>query len=521
MEDKRSLDSRAKALIDSQPQEAIEIYRQIWDTYPEHFNAYDGMFALKAARKISNVNIEFPSLIADKFPDSDMVNGIFGWLIFDSLIKGKSEAEILANENLIVENLSRVNQKNLREDNSYPCPFSIVVFKLADAYSHNMFNALKVNQILDEINVEYLSNVPNTITTEQYGEKEQASDLEKYFALKTKALLKLNQFEECISFSKQALKELVKFHYDNDLWFKMRIAICEEKLGNYEASESLFKKLLSSKAGSSKWFLYRDIAELYFEQEDFDKAWKYAVDAAFYGNEPKFLIGLYLLQAQILYKLDRPDDGKLLAELIAAILQEEGWRNKQEYNKLFNFYSIDQNSVGPLNKIYRKAEDFWVSERYKGKPVSEGEIVWIHQRGKFGKIQPSESTGVVNFHKKDFRRRQRNLHDLKGAKVSYIEMRSFDDSPIAENISILDNLSKIKGKGKQDNVGKELKGKVKNVVPFGVFVKFKDLGDGLLHKSKLPNHLKNDFEQAFTEDQEIDVKIIKVTDKGIQLELIE
>ncbi|TDN93372.1 S1 RNA binding family protein [Salegentibacter sp. 24] len=520
MEDKRNLDTRAKALIDSQPEEALKIYRQIWDNYPEQFNAYNGMFALKAGRKIPNVDIDFPSKIACKFPDSDMVNGIFGWLIFDRFIKGKSEAEILSYETSITEQLNKISQKNLREDNSYPCPFSIIAFKLADAFSHNMFNAPKVNRILDVINAQYLSIIPNTITTEKFGEKEQASDLEKYFALKTKALLKQNQFEDCISLSQQALEELDRFHYDNDLWFKMRIALCEEKLGNYEASEHLFKKLLSSKAGSSKWFLYRDIAELYFEQENYGKAWKFAVDAAFYGNEPKFLIGLYLLQAQILYKLDRPEDGKLLAELIAGILQEEGWRNKQEYNKLFDFYSIDQNDVEPLKKIYRKAEDFWISERYKGKPVSEGEIVWIHQRGKFGKIQSLGSNEVINFNKKDFRRRQRNLHDLNGARVSYIEMPSFDDSPIAENISILDNPTK-KGREKQENVGKELKGKVKNVVPFGVFVKFKDLGDGLLHKSKLPNHLKNDFEQAFTEDQEIEVKIIKVTDKGIQLELIE
>src|SRR5690606_31556691 len=101
----------------------------------------------------------------------------------------------------------------------------------------------------------------------------------------------------------------------NDLWFNMRIAIAEEKLGNFEKSEMLFKELLSSRAGSDKWFLYRDISEIYFEQKEYEKAWKYAIDAAYYGNEPHFLIGLYLLQTRILYKLDRSEDGKVLAEL--------------------------------------------------------------------------------------------------------------------------------------------------------------------------------------------------------------
>ena len=91
--------------------------------------------------------------------------------------------------------------------------------------------------------------------------------------------------------------------------------------------------MLSSKAGNDKWFLYRDIAEVYFEQKDFLKAWKYAIDGAFYGNEPHFLIGLYLLQARILFKLERPLDGKILAELIATILKEQQWGDKASWEK--------------------------------------------------------------------------------------------------------------------------------------------------------------------------------------------
>ena len=41
------------------------------------------------------------------------------------------------------------------------------------------------------------------------------------------------------------------------------------------------------------WFLYRDISEIYFEQKEYSKAWKLAVEATYYGNEPHFLIGLF------------------------------------------------------------------------------------------------------------------------------------------------------------------------------------------------------------------------------------
>src|SRR5690606_19782904 len=151
---------------------------------------------------------------------------------------------------------------------------------------------------------------------------------EKFFSLKTKALIKLEMYEECKELAELALQKLNKFHTDNDLWFKMRIALSEEGLGNHEASEHQLSELLSSRAGSNKWFLYRDLAEVCFEKGENEKAWKYAVDATFHGNEPGFMIKLYMLQAKILYKLVRSDDGKLMAELIAAILKEEGWKEK-------------------------------------------------------------------------------------------------------------------------------------------------------------------------------------------------
>ena len=176
----------------------------------------------------------------------------------------------------------------MHEDSTYPCPTTISIFKLADAYADNQFNARSIKDLLETINYNLLSTDTRTLKTEKRGEIKLASDLEKYFALRTKALIKLKEFEACKELCEVALKSLKKFHYNNDLWFKMRIAIAEEHLGNFEESEALFKNLLSSKAGSDKWFLYRNIGEIYFEKKDYKKAWKYLIDAAYFGNEPHF-----------------------------------------------------------------------------------------------------------------------------------------------------------------------------------------------------------------------------------------
>jgi hypothetical protein len=45
--------------------------------------------------------------------------------------------------------------------------------------------------------------------------------------------------------------------------------------------------------------------------------------------------------------------------------------------------------------------------------------------------------------------------------------------------------------------------------------------DGLLHKNSLPNNLKNNFKEVFTPGKNVKIKVEKVTEKGIQLKLVD
>lgn len=517
METKRDIEAQAKSLISSNPDEAVKLYKELQEAFADEFNSWDAFYAMKALRASRNPNKNWAKELAVNFKD-EKVGNLYGWLVFDQCVKGKQKSEVLQNEQLILSLPELSPQKNLREDSTYPCPTTISIFKLADAHAENLFNARKINDLLDAIDYNLLSVDVRTLDTEQRGEIELASDLEKYFALRTKALIKLKEFQACKELCEIALESLEKFHYNNDLWFKMRIAIANENLGNFEESEALFKNLLSSKAGSDKWFLYRDIAEVYFDHKDYTKAWKYSVDAAYYGNEPHFLIGLYLLQARILFKLERPDDGKVLAELIAAILKDQGWKDKNEYNRLFSFYKIDREQVQSTKEVIKRAREFWNSERYGDKEKKKGSIISIHRNGKIGRIK-DESGKVLSFHKKNLVRRVKNLSQLDKAQVSFYEMESEDGNLHAEVIEVLSQPNtKITN---ADLVGNILDGTVKNTVDFGVFVRLPKLRDGLLHKNNLPESLKETFKDKFNSGDRIKVSIDKVTEKGLQLKLVE
>jgi tetratricopeptide (TPR) repeat protein len=387
MSSKREITDEAKGLMNTDPDKSLELYLKVWDTYKDSFNDWDALFTFKAARA-SKVNQHNKLIdIAEQFKDDEKASGVFAWYLYDKFIKNKNKTELIVAEDEVRRMTNLCCQKDLFSDDSYPCPLTISVFNLVDAYSEGIFNAVKINEFLKMLNPSFLSRKVRKFNTEKRGEIEVASDLEKYYAYLTKALLKSGNFTQCLTACNTALEGLDTFHYNNDLWFKMRIAISYEKTGEFTKSETLFKELLESKAGGDKWFLYRDIAELYFEQKEYKKAWKFAIDATFYGNEPHFLINLYLLQAKILFKLERVSEGKVLAILIAAILKEQGWNNKAEYTRLFKFFEIDLESVQPVKTCYRNAEKFWLENKYGDIPLTEGEVVFVHNNDALGKLK--------------------------------------------------------------------------------------------------------------------------------------
>lgn len=517
MENKKDIQSRARDLIETSPEEAVVLYRKLWDEFAGEFNAWDGLFALKALRKTEKPDINWAFQVAERFQQDEKVSNVLGWLVFDKCVKGMTRERLLNNESHISHFAKVIPQKNLRENSTYPCPVTIAIFKLADAYTENQYNAAKVYEWVDKLNPNYLSKQSKSISTDERGEVELAPDIEKYYAHMTKALIELELYDKCESVCKKALSDLSLFHYDNEIWFKRHIAKCCKNLGRLEESEKYFKELLSTKAGSSKWFIYRDIAELYFGQKNYDKAWKYTVDASFYGNEPHYMIGLYLLQARILFALGRPEEGKVFAQLIASILKNQGWKNKAEYNNIFKYYHIDFESFTSTDNYSEIVKRFLASERYKNKPKILGKTISVHKNGKIGRIK-DENGLVYEFHRKDFvEKLHKTLDKLVGATLEFIPMESFDGKLIAEHIKITQFPEIPQDTGLE---GKILWGTVKGIKDYGVFVKFRECQDGLLHRNNLPTHLKEVFQNNFEIGREIQVKIVKVSSKGLELAML-
>jgi len=507
MKSKRELQDEAKQLLENDPSKSVEVCLGMHTNYPSEFNNYDAINLLQAARASKRVDIDNLREIIENFKDYEIVSSLCGWYVFDNFIKHKTPQLILNSENLINSYVNIIKQKDISVDDKYPCPFSIILFNLIEAHSNNLFNANKIYEYCKKINSEFLSKKTSEFKDKEGKTKENPSDSEKYYQYYTKACDKLNKSLECIEACNSALHTLTNFHYDNDLWFNMRIARAHHNLKDYTSSERLYLEIINSRAGSTKYFLFKEYSELLYEQKRYDDSWIQSLRSGVQLYDVKFCAGLCLLQSRILARMNRIDEAKRFAEVIFYGVREEVWNNSSEYQKLINYFHVDDVEES-LNSLFKDLYKFYKDELYDNSDIHNGEIVFVHPKGKFGKIKYG-SNNTINFSKNCFNKRIRGIDKYKGAKISFVSDFNFNSEPIAENIKII-NL-----KEPEILVGKTMTGKIQNIVDFGLFVDLENGKTGLAHISVL----SPDFKELFSVGDTLKVLIDKETDKGISLKI--
>lgn len=205
-----------------------------------------------------------------------------------------------------------------------------------------------VNDFCNQFNPTLLSTDCSTIQVERKGrtqDMELASDFENWYAYKTKALMKLGEWQECFDKSKEALEKIENFHYSNDVWFSRRVALSKKNLGNTEDTIEELETILKRKR---EWFIQKELAELYFEKDDLDTAFKMAIDAINNFGPLEFKVDLLFLIAKILNKQGKSDLAFKHLSLSKLVRQDEEWKVPQKLSDELN--QIDQIEI-PLSEL--------------------------------------------------------------------------------------------------------------------------------------------------------------------------
>ena len=253
-------------------------------------------------------------------------------------------------------------------------------------------NWKQINDFCNAIEVSRLSDECAVIQVEKRGKMsnmELASDQEKWFAQKTKALFKLGHWMECYELSKKALETFEKFHYGNESWFARRIALAKKNLGNPSEAITELKEILKRK---QEWFIQKEISELLFEENDIENAFIYAIQAITNFGPLEFKVDLLLLLGKILTKKNENELAYKHYMLSKIIRQNEGWTIKHELIETLQSFDYAELKQEEISKIKNELKTYWSSFKKKSLTKTssdkmEGIIIRIlnnNERGKDG-----------------------------------------------------------------------------------------------------------------------------------------
>lgn len=377
MNKRDSIDSAKTLLKEDKAHEASKIFNEVQESFPNEIDHWDVFYMLKCDNSDKGENsdkVNNLSTLAESFIEDQYVKNLYIWYLYYKYGKKITPNTV----NKIENNAKRLLEIGIQKDyinctdeeRKYPCPYTLIVTKLIKAYKKPNFNLNKVQYYLTFLDAEKLSRQTVSITDDKGKDRELASDFEDYYATISQLKLKEGKHQECIDLCDIGLTTIKRFHYDNDIWFKRRKALSLIKLGNEDEGFKLLLSLSKDRKGD-KWFLYHEIAEVYFENEDYEHSLEYCIKGIKSFGDEVFKINLLILTARTLFRLKKMDEAAVVANYIVVMSMVHELNEKDQLIKIVDYFKIDKSSIGEPKKYlseYRgKVDEIFQIDRRAGK----------------------------------------------------------------------------------------------------------------------------------------------------------
>jgi len=364
-------------------QEAVELYETIWEDHKDICNEWDGWnyaFSLRKIRDSENA-YRVSEEVLQQWPNFEPNHSLLSWCIYDKSIN-RVNREIKQNEAAFFNSVNRI--MGLAIPNIFS-PFIRTIFKVVDYLeeSRTTYPAESINNWLEKLDPSDLS-LDTWQGKDQRGKSmEHASDRERWYSKKTKALYSFGKFQECIDTGEKAIKEIPVFHYQNDKWIKRLIALSLGELKKPEEGITWLDQIMDDKA---EWFLYYDKASLLNKIGDMHEALKFASFAALDRKEISYKCNVFLLMGKILLNKEELDLANQHLLLAAKIRLENEWSISDELQGFVDQTGISILELKPTKDLVKDLRNYWQSLRFAGMDTAAGTIKNIVKSGKSGFI---------------------------------------------------------------------------------------------------------------------------------------
>ncbi|MDR1610013.1 MAG: tetratricopeptide repeat protein, partial [Candidatus Symbiothrix sp.] len=394
--DNKLIQQQAQLLFNEKNyREAFPLYKTLWDSYPDDCNEWDGWRYAYCAKQLKDYQtaLDICRKLYPKYRDFKMIKDVYAWSIYHSEIN----KDKITDENTLFhagEGVLKLSQ----QDDKYS-PYTLTVFKILNYLNEkSIYQAEKVLDWTGKLNPLLLDAAPFAITNKEGKPREIASKKEQYYMLRTRALLETGNFSECIKICEEALATFDRLHYNNDIWFRWRIALSHEGLGEFRKSLDLQLELLKRK---KEWFIQKEIAEQYYCLGDYKKSLEYALDSALNSGDIDKKINTYIVLADALDKLGKTEEALLHREFIQSLKTKDENLHRMEIN----------------------LKHIWNRLKFDDRPSYSGVIKSLLPNGKAGFVETKKGSSHY-FRINDFKGNPRNI--VAGTKVTFCLEEGYD-----------------------------------------------------------------------------------------------
>jgi len=374
-----------------------------------------------------DAGFQFLEIYDIKIDDSqnERILTTIGWLLWSKYKAENDNANNFVDETQFFdENEYDFQEQNFHQDKNELCEkigkLILILVRLKSDFSKtvvsNLFSiVLKseknkpspnwklINDFCNKIDPTQLSADCSTIQVQRKGriqDMELASDFENWYAYKTKALMKLGEWQQCFETSKEALEKIEKFHYSNDVWFARRVALSKKNLGNTEDTITELESILKKKR---EWFIQKELAELYFEQDNLDRAFKMSIDAINNFGPLEFKVDLLYLIGKLLNKQGKSDMAFKHFSLSKLVRQGEEWKVPKKVIDELNGFQKTEIPFSDMKHIKSELRKYWngfnensskIPRHRSNSDNLQGKIVKLlhdNERGKVGYIKSEDN----------------------------------------------------------------------------------------------------------------------------------
>lgn len=317
--------------------------------------------------------------------ESAFVVQTYIWCLYDIEIKQYDLSEDLESykkfvtaANIIVDNC---NQLPLDEFYKNPYIFTIKKYiKIAKSKASVNYN--EILKWINKLNPDLLSMSPYKITDENGIEFSVASDREFYYYIRSKALEKTENYQECIECCEMGIKifEGQKLHYRNHIWFVARKFYCKCKLNMNHDEIKNYEEIARS---HKFWYMYHKLSNLYFQVGETRTALIYSLKALLSDKfDPEKMINLFYDIGMLLDANGKSDYAKQYYHCTTYYRNKFRWHIIEELRFIIRQRNIDYKTDVDQQKLRKTTIDLLLSfEKFE-----KGKITAINSDKKFGFI---------------------------------------------------------------------------------------------------------------------------------------